>query len=200
MRAFFREAPDGAAIFFPWGLTGRGYRLRDVDGKRQAERAASLLLGSVVALGTWGGHALHEAFRSGDPSLVGLARALAAPLGAVVLVLLAYGSWVSRFVESCVPSDLRISREERLREAADLAGPAKVIAIGAILAGLSALLVWLEPQAGWLGALGVVMGVGLALWGRVLQRAATRPSVPPTPGTPASAWQGSEPPTAGRRP
>jgi hypothetical protein len=171
-RGFFRQGPDGAVVFFPWGLTHRGHRLPDEAARRRASRAASLLMGAVVGVGVWGGHALDEAFRSGDGSLEACVRALAAPLVALALAGGAYALWVTRFTERLAPSDLVVSREERLREAAALAQPARVAAIGAILAVLSALLVGLEPRAWWLGALGALLGLGLVAWARALRRAA----------------------------
>lgn len=70
-----------------------------------------------------------------------------------------------------------VSREERLREAAELAGPRKVALIGIVTCGLSALLIWLQPNAWWLGLLGMAVGVVALFWSSVLKRAAGGPSI-----------------------
>jgi len=87
----------------------------------------------------------------------------------------AYSLWISRFVEKFPESDLKISRDERLREAAELAEPWKIALIGAVLCGLSALLVWLQPRAWWLGLLGVALGIGTLLWSSLLKRTKSDP-------------------------
>lgn len=173
-RGFFRKADDGGIVFFPWGLTQRGYRLPGEAARRKAARAASLLIGSVLVAATWGGRALHEVLEREPSSLEGAAGALAAPLGVIAFALLAYWLWVSRFVEGFPASDLRVSREERLQQAAELAPWWNVVLVGGLLAALSALLMVLEPRLRWLGALGIALGLGLAMWGRVLHRYSSR--------------------------
>ena len=79
--------------------------------------------------------------------------------------------WVSRFVEGLPESNLRFSREERLREAAKLVEPWKVALIGVVVCGHSALLIWLQPRAWWLGWLGVALGVGALVWSSLLKHA-----------------------------
>lgn len=99
-------------------------------------------------------------------------RVLSAPGAALLLVMLSYWLWVFRFVEGLPASDLTVSREERLREAAELTSPRKVALIGTIVCGLSALLIWLQPTAWWLGLLGIALGVGALFWGFLLRRVA----------------------------
>ena len=65
-----------------------------------------------------------------------------------------------------------VSREERLREAAELVEPRKIALVGAVFCGLSALVIWLQPDTWWLGLLGVALGIGILLWSAVLRRAA----------------------------
>jgi hypothetical protein len=171
-RAFFREAEDGGTVFFPWGLTHRGYRLTDDTARKRASRAASFLVGSAIAIGTWTAYALEamlESEAAGVPEVLG---ALAAPGAALLLVFVSYWLWVSRFVERFPESDLQVTREQRLREAAEIAEPWKVALIGVVTSGLSALLIWLEPRVWWLGLLGVALGIGLLLWSSLLKRAA----------------------------
>lgn len=170
-RAVFREAEDGSTIFFPWGLGHRGYRLRERAERERASRAASLLVGSVLAIAAWTAHALQPLLPPGEAGAGEILRTLAAPGAALLLVVIAYAVWAGRFVERFPESDLRISREERLREAAELMEPRKLAAIGLVTCVLSGLLVWLEPHAGWLGALGVAIGVGLLWWSSLLRRA-----------------------------
>ena len=174
-RAFFREADDGTTVFFPWGLTHRGYQLTDGTAKKKAARAASLLVGSTIAIGTWTAYALQPVLDSEGTGLTEILGALAAPGAALLLALASYSLWVSRFVERFLESDLKVSREERLREAAELASPWKVALIGVVLCGLSALLIGLQPRAWWLGLLGVALGIGLVAWSSVLKRAAANP-------------------------
>ncbi|MDX1650191.1 MAG: hypothetical protein R3263_10090, partial [Myxococcota bacterium] len=112
-RAFFREGPDGAAVFFPWGLTGLGYRLLDPAAKKKATRAASWMVGGIVAVGGWGGHALHRVFEAGDVSAAAAARALALPLAVLAGIFVAYAARVARLVERFPASDLQVSRDER---------------------------------------------------------------------------------------
>ncbi len=171
-RAFFREAPDGTTVFFPWGLARRGYRLHGPGERERASRAASLLLGSTIGIGTWTAYRLQPLLESDANGLPEVLAALAAPGAALLLVLLFYWLWVSRFVETHAESDLVISRAERLREAAALSEPRKIAWIGAIMGGLGAFTIWLQPRAWWIGALAIGLGLGTLFWSRVLKRAA----------------------------
>lgn len=174
-RAFFREAEDGTTVFFPWGLTQRGYQLADQGSRKRASRAASMLVSSVIGIGTWTAYRLQPLLESEGHGSTEIFRILAAPGAALLLVIVSYRAWASRFVESLPESDLELSREQRLREAAELAGPRKVALIGVILGGLSALLIWLQPHAWWLGLLGIALGMSALFWSRLLKRAATGP-------------------------
>ena len=171
-RAFFRESNDGATVFFPWGLTRRGYQLTSDTAKKKASRAASFLVSSPIAIGVWTAHALMPIVESEGNGLTEILRVLVAPGTALILVLVSYSLWVSRFVERFPESDLKFSREERLREAAKLAEPWKLALIGVVVCGLSAFLIWLQPRAWWLGLLGVALGVGALVWSSLLRRAA----------------------------
>jgi hypothetical protein len=176
-RAFFREAEDGTTVFFPWGLTHRGYQLTDQGAKKKAARAASILVSSPIAIGTWTAYVLQPVLESEANSATEILGILAAPGAALFLVVFSYWLWVSRFVESLPESNLKVSREERLREAAELAGPRRVALIGIIVCGLSAFLIWLQPHAWWLGLLGMALGVGALFWSSLLKRAAAGPLV-----------------------
>ena len=171
-RAFFRESNDGATVFFPWGLTRRGYQLTGDTAKKKASRAASFLVSSPIAIGVWTAYALMPIVESEGNGLTEILEVLVAPATVLILVLAAYSLWVSRFVERFPESDLKFSREERLREAAELAEPWKLALIGAVVCGLSAFLIWLQPRAWWLGLLGVALGVGALGWSSLLKRAA----------------------------
>ncbi|MDX1648725.1 MAG: hypothetical protein R3263_02620 [Myxococcota bacterium] len=183
---FFRKGPDGRLVFFPWGLSGRGYRVPDAAGERKATRAVRLLIGAILAVGGWGGHALVRAFEDGDVSPAAAARALAAPGAALAAVLVAYAVGVARLVERFPDSDLRVDREARLREAAAVAQPGRVALAGAATAAVSALVVVVEPRAGWLATLGVATGVGMVVWGWRLLRVAREASVQTAPGEPVA--------------
>jgi hypothetical protein len=174
-RAFFREAEDGTTVFFPWGLAHRGYRLTDEGAKEKASRAASFLLGSVIGIGTWTAYELQPIFESGEAGLAETLSALAAPGAVLLLALVAYALWVSRFVEPFPDSDLKVSREERLRETSEAVEPRKIALIGIITCGLSALLIWIQPQTWWLGLLGLALGVGALFWSSLLKRAGSDP-------------------------
>jgi hypothetical protein len=171
-RGFFREADDGTTVFFPWGLTHRGYQLSDEAAKKKASRAASLLIGSVIGIGTWIAHALQSILEFEEADLAEILVALAAPGAALLLAFVSYWLWISRFVEQFPDSDLKVSRDERLREAAELVEPWRIALIGVVICGLSALLIWLQPRAWWLGLLGVALGIGALLWSSLLKRAA----------------------------
>jgi len=171
-RAFFREADDGTTVFFPWGLTHRGYELSGDTAKKRASRAASFLVGSPIAIGVWTAHSLRPIVESEGNGLTEIIGVLVAPGIALILVLLSYSLWVSRFVERLRESNLTFSREERLRDAAELVEPWKVALIGVVVCGLSTLLIWLQPRAWWLGFLGVALGVSALLWSSLLKRAA----------------------------
>lgn len=171
-RALFRDADDGTTVFFPWGLTHRGYRLIDQGARKKASRAAQLMVSSTIAIGTWTAYALQPVLESEAKGPAEILRVLAAPGAALLLVVLSYWLWASRFVENLPESDLKVSREERLREAARLAGPGKVALIGVILCSLSAFLIWLQPHAWWLGLLGIALGMGTLFWSHLLRRAA----------------------------
>jgi len=170
-RGFFREADDGTTIYFPWGLAHRGYQLTDDAAKKKASRAASWLLGSVIAIGTWTAYALQPILESEEAGVSEILGVLAAPAGALALVIVSYALWTSRFVEQFPDSDLQVSREERLREAAEAVEPWKVALIGVVTCGLSVFLIWLQPRVWWLGLLGVALGIGALLWSSLLKRA-----------------------------
>jgi hypothetical protein len=172
-RAFFRETEDGATVFFPWGLTHRGYQLADQGARKKASRAASMLFSSAIGIGTWTAYRLQPLLESEGHGPREILWVLFAPGAALLLVVLSYWAWVSRFVEGLPESDLKISREQRLRDAAELAGPRKVALVGVSLSGLSAFLIWLEPHAWWLGSIGVVLGLGALFWSHLLERAET---------------------------
>jgi hypothetical protein len=171
-RAFFREAEDGTTVFFPWGLTHRGYQLTGEGARKKASRAASLLVSSTITIGTWTAYALQPLLESEVSDLTEILGVLFAPGATLILVVFSYWLWVSRFVERFPASDLIVSREERLREAAELASPRKIALIGVIICGLSAFLIWLQPRAWWLGLLGIALGVGALFWSSLLKRAA----------------------------
>lgn len=122
-RAFFRKAEDGSTVFFPWGLAHRGYRLTDERAKEKASRAASLLLGSVIGVGTWIAYELQPILDSEEAGFAEILAGLTAPVTVLLLALVAYALWASHFVEPFLDSDLRISREERLRGASDAIDP-----------------------------------------------------------------------------
>jgi hypothetical protein len=172
-RGFFREH-CGRVLFFPWGLAHRGYELRGDEDRRRARRSASLLVSGTVGLGVWSGHALHEAFGQEWPGFDLLLRELLVPSLGLLLLLALYAAWAVRFTESLRPSDHRVSREQRLREAAALAAPRKLVLIGLVVGAMGGLLIWLQPGSWWLGSLGVLLGAGLVIWSSLLRRAAAR--------------------------
>jgi hypothetical protein len=171
-RAFFRTADDGTTVFFPWGLTHRGYRLPDDAAKRRASRAASMLLAAVMASAIWAGEMLKPIARSDGTGLADIAGGLVWPGAALLLAVLSYAWWASRFVEHFPESDLQVSREERMREAARLADLRKITVVGVVLCVLSAVLVWLQPTTWWLGLLGMALGLLALEWASLLRRAA----------------------------
>jgi hypothetical protein len=173
-RAFFRETDNGATVFFPWGLAHRGYQLTDESAKKKASRAASLLISSVMAIGVWTAYALQPTVES-ETSFSEILRVLVMPGAALLLVIAWYYLWASHFVEGFPESDLQVSREARLREAAELAQPWKIALIGVVLSCLSALIIWIQPSAWWLGLLGVAVGIGLLFWSSLLRSAAAGP-------------------------
>lgn len=173
-RGFFREAEDGSPVFFPWGLTHRGYRLPDLAAKRRATLAVSLLYASATGIGLWTAQALQPLLGETAPPFGRVLDVLALPAAVLVSVLAGYWLWVTRVIERCPASDISVSREARLREAARLAPPWKILALGVVLCGLSALVVWLRPATLWITGLGIVLGLGIVAWSRVLARAAAR--------------------------
>jgi len=174
-RAFFREAEDGTTVFFPWGLAHRGYRLTGEGAKEKASRAASLLLGCVIGVGTWIAYELQPILDSEEAGFAEVLNSLTAPVIVLFLALVAYALWVSRFVERFPDSDLRVSREERLRDASDAIEPRKVALFGSATCGMSALVIWIQPRSWWLGLIGVVMGIGALFWSSLLKRAKSDP-------------------------
>ena len=174
-RAFFREAEDGTTVFFPWGLAHRGYRLTGERARQKALRAASLFLGCVIGVGTWIAYALQPLLAAEDAGLAEVLGSLKAPVAVLLLALAAYALWVSRFVEKFPDSDLRVSREERLRAASDAIEPWKLALFGVATCGMSALLVWIQPRSWWLGLLGMALGIGALFWSSLLKRAKSGP-------------------------
>jgi hypothetical protein len=183
-RALFREGEDGATVFFPWGLTRRGYRLPvDPAAKRRATRAVSLLLSATLAIGVFTAHRIQPLIGSETTSGAGaLLDLLGPPFVALLLVLAGYASWVTRFVEDCPESTLVVSRDDRLREAAALAKPGQLVLIGLVLCAMSALASWLDPRTWWLGGLGMLLGIGLAAWALHLCRFAAPGNEPVSRG------------------
>lgn len=169
-RAFFREDDEGTTVFFPWGLARRGYELRDEATKRRASRAASGLIASAVAVGTWIAYRLQPLLES-EASGGEVLQALLAPVLVLAAALLGYWSWVSRLVERLPESGLVISREERFHDAAEQAAPWKVALAGLVLFAGSLLVLWLQPSAWWLALLGAALGAGLVYFALVLRRA-----------------------------
>jgi hypothetical protein len=171
-RAIFREAADGSTVFFPWGLSHRGYRLPDEAHRAKALRAASLLVGCTLAIGTWTAHRLQPLMEpeagAGAGDWLGV---LVAPGLLMAAAILGYALRVWHLVEGAQESDLRIPREEQLREAADLVNPRELTLAGVVLAVLSGVVVFLAPHAWWMGALGVAGGVFIVHWSHVLRRA-----------------------------
>lgn len=174
-RAFFRRTESGATVFFPWGLPHRGYELTDDAARAKASRATSLLIGATLGIAAFAAHRLERVLESEAPGFAEVAGALAVPGAAIASVLLVYAWWVGRFVERFPESPLRVSREERLREAAELAKPWQVALMGVALCALGLVAVWLKSEAWWVGVLAVVLGAGLVGWSVVLARVSSRP-------------------------
>jgi hypothetical protein len=168
-RAFFRESPEGGTVFFPFGLTHRGVHLPDEAVVARARRAVALLWGGTMAAAGWTAHALQPLTET-SPSWPLVRGLIAWPLAAFAAVLLGYALWAWRFVERFPPSDLQVSREERLREAAELSNPWGLVALGLGLAVVSGALKMFHPKAGWVAPLGVATGLFLAAFGAVLLR------------------------------
>lgn len=181
-RGFFRETADGVTVFFPWGTAHRGYVLPDAAAARRARRAVSLLFTAVVASAAWLAQGLQPLARHGAPALGDVARVSAWPLAALGVAVAAYALWAARLAERFPESDLRVSREERLREAAAHAEPWKLAVCGAVLAAASLAVAALDPRAGWLGVLGAAMGGVLVLGAWWMRRIAASASDPARPG------------------
>jgi len=173
-RAFFREDETGSTVFYPWGLAHRGYRLPDGDAKAKASRAASLLMASTIGVGTWIAYALQPFLEPDAGGFDEVLASLVAPAIVLALALLGYALWASRFTERMAESSLQVSREDRLREAAELAEPWKLASIGIALCAISAFLIGVQPHVWWAGLLGVALGLGLLAWSAVLRRAGRR--------------------------
>jgi hypothetical protein len=163
----FRQAPDGSTVFFPWRLTGRGYILPDEKAKRSAMRITRALYVSIfvaagLAVATTGAEGPVREVDFADFFRVLVLALLFAlvPLGFYVLWLL----WV---IYDLPPSDFHLSREE-LRVQAFANVPRKDMRRGiyASAAMIAACLVvaWVDPSHRWLGAVGVVVFGGLALF------------------------------------
>lgn len=163
-RGFFRDTEDGATVFFPYGLTHRGYVLPDDAAKKRALRAISLCVMGVMSSAVWLGHVLAEQLPP-DGSLGAVGRAAAGPLALLMGIAALYVLWAWRFTERFPESDLQVPQEERFREAAQHVPPWKVVLLGVGLVAASAVLVWLDPRTpAWFGVLGIVTGLGLVLF------------------------------------
>jgi len=170
-RALFREGPDRSIVFFPWGLSQRGYRLPDEAAKRKATRAVSLVFGCTMAIGTWTAYRLQPLVEPDGPGASGLLGVLAVPVLLIAATMLGYWLRVSRLIEGAQASDLQISREAQLREAAELVNPREIALAGAALAVLSAVTIFIAPYGWWIGALGVGLGLLVMAWAWVILRA-----------------------------
>lgn len=171
-RGFFREAEDGTTVFFPWGLTRRGYRLPGEAERARAARAATGMIGATVGIASWAAAALQRVLESDTAGASEALATLARPTAALATVILLYALWAWHFVEGLSESDLQISREARMREAAEMVAPWKVALIGGVTGVLGAVVVWIEPRQAWIGLLAVALGLGLVFWSTVLRRAA----------------------------
>jgi len=170
-RAFFRRGADGAEVFFPWGLAHRGYRIARDEDRRKASRAAGFLISSVTTVGVVTAYLLHAAFEAGAVEAASLVGRLVWPAAALAICIGGYAARVSRLVEGLAESDLVVTREERLREAAAQVAPWQVMLAGAAVVGMGALVLWIEPRLWWLGGAAIAVGVGLSVWGLWIRRA-----------------------------
>lgn len=173
-RAFFREAEDGSVVFFPWGLPHRGYVLRDERDRRRASRAASALVGATIAIGSWTAHRLESLLESAAGETTRILERLGLPGALLLLAIALYWQWAARFVEPLPESGLQLSREDRLREAAELVRPRRLTLIGVAIVALGVCSLWIDPRMGWLAGLAIALGAGLLAWSRVLARALAR--------------------------
>jgi hypothetical protein len=184
-RAIFREGPDGSTVYFPWGLSRRGYRLPDEALRTKAVRATSLLMGCTMAIGTWTAYRLQPLVEpdaaAGPGDWLGV---LVVPALMMAAVVLGYALRVWQLVEGAQESDLQVSREEQLREAADLVNPRELTLAGAVLAVMSGAVVFIAPQAWWMAALGVAIGLSTVYWSHVLRRAKRTAAGADEPGPP----------------
>lgn len=171
-RGFFRQVENGSTVFFPWGLSHRGYVLPDSESEVRARRVVSCFLASVVGIGVWAGHVLAERFEDASPTLPELSAALALPGGLLLMTVAVYAAWAMRFVERCAPSDLQLPRETRLREAAELAEPRKLGWAGLALVLLGAVLWWFKPNTGWVSLLAIAIGIAAVVGSVHLDRIA----------------------------
>lgn len=162
-RGFFRQAENGAVVFFPWGLSHRGYVLPDFASETRARRVVSFFLASVIGISVWTGHVLAERFEDMPPTLPDLGSAIVLPGLILLAAITAYAAWATRFVERCSPSDLQLPRETRLREAAELAEPRKLGLAGSVLAVLGALLGWFKPSTAWVSLPAIVLGIAVVV-------------------------------------
>lgn len=143
---YFKTAPDGRKLFFPWGVWGRGYVVASEQDYERLRRQVKAYM--VVAL---------------VPIIV--TAALRAYVGALVIAMLLvvfYLVWMRFLLRGLLPSDERLSVQDSMtaQARAHSAAGLWLLEIGALaFVGLGMIIIVIDP-GNWLIALGSIVFFG----------------------------------------
>lgn len=143
---YFKTAPDGRKLFFPWGVLGRGYTIDSEQDYERLRRQVKAYM--VVAL---------------VPIIV--TAALRAYVGALVIAMLLvvfYLVWMRFLLRGLLPSDERLSVQDSMtaQARAHSAAGLWLLEIGALaFVGLGMIIIVIDP-GNWLIALGSIVFFG----------------------------------------
>jgi hypothetical protein len=144
--SYFKTAPDGRKLFFPWGVLGRGYAFASEQDYERLRRQVKAY--TVVSL-----------------ALIIGAAALQAYVGAVVIgafLIVFYVAWTRYLLRGLQPSDERLSLQESMTSQARAHSTAglwflEIIALAFV--GCAILMIVID-RGNWLVALGSIVFFG----------------------------------------
>jgi uncharacterized membrane protein len=144
---YFKTAPDGRKLFFPWGVLGRGYAIdSEQDYERLRRQVKAYTIVSLVLI-------------------VGV-TALQAYVGAVVigaLLIAFYLGWMRYLLRGLQASDERLSLQDSMtsQARAHSATGLWLLQIGALAFVALGIFILVDDPDNWLVALGSIVFFGL---------------------------------------
>jgi hypothetical protein len=145
--SYFKTAPDGRKLFFPWGVLGRGYVIDSEPDYERLRRQVKAY--TIVSLAL----------------IIGVAT-LQAYVGAVVigaLLIAFYLGWMRYLLRGLRPSDERLSLQDSMtsQARAHSATGLWLLQIGALAFVALGIFILVVDPGNWLVALGSIVFFGL---------------------------------------